>query len=58
MAGKQDLENVVVAAQVRPGGPNVNQEIGKLMDKTPPQVAKLKMKLLAVPGVKELLYGK
>jgi len=57
VAGNADLENLVTAAQIRPGGPNVNQEIGELMGKSPSQVAKLKIKLLAVPGVKELLYG-
>jgi hypothetical protein len=43
---------------MRPGGSNVNQEIGELMSKTPAQVSKLKIKLLALPGVKELLYAK
>jgi RNA polymerase sigma factor (sigma-70 family) len=57
VAGNGDLDNLVTAAQIRPGGPNVNQEIGELMDKSPSQVSKLKIKLLAVPGVKELLYG-
>jgi len=56
--GHKDLENLVAAAQLRPGGPNVNQEIAELMGKTPSQVAKLKIKLMTVPGVKELLYGK
>ena len=57
VAGKADLMDFVTAAQIRPGGPNVNQEIGELMGKSPPQVSKLKIKLLAVPGVRELLYG-
>jgi RNA polymerase sigma factor (sigma-70 family) len=57
VAGNENLEDFVAAAQIRPGAANVNQEIGELMGKTPPQVAKLKIKLLAVPGVKELLYG-
>jgi hypothetical protein len=58
VVGHQDLEDLVTAAQLRPGGPNMNQEIGELMGKTPAQVSKLKIKLLAVPGVKELLYVK
>ena len=58
VTGHRDLEDLVAAAQMRPGGPNVNQEIGELMGKTPAQVSKLKIKLLAVPGVEELLYGK
>jgi hypothetical protein len=57
VAGRKDLEDLVTAAQIRTGGPHVNNEIGELMGKTPPQVAKLKIKLVAVPGVKELLYG-
>ena len=58
VAGHRELEDLATAAQMRPGGPNLNQEIGELMGKSPAQVSKLKIKLLAIPGVKELLYGK
>jgi len=58
VVGHRELEDLIAAAQMRPGGSNVNQEIGELMSKTPAQVSKLKIKLLALPGVKELLYAK
>jgi len=58
VAGHRDLEDLVAAAQIRNGGSNVNQEIGELMCRTPAQVSKLKIKLLALSGIKELLYVK
>jgi len=48
------LRDLIAAAQMTSGGPNVNQELGVILDKTPHQVSKLKERLLKKEGVKEL----
>ena len=48
-----ELEDLVTAAELVEGGPNVNQELGEILEKTPRQVSKLKERLLAIDGVKE-----
>ena len=49
-----ELEDLIAAAELMEGGPNVNQELGQILNKTPNQVSKLKERLLAKEGVKEL----
>jgi hypothetical protein len=48
------LRDLIAAAEMTSGGPNVNQELGAILDKTPHQVSKLKERLLKKEGVKEL----
>ena len=48
------LRDLIAAAEMTSGGPNVNQELGDILDKTPHQVSKLKERLLKKEGVKEL----
>jgi len=52
--GDAELEDLITAAELVEGGPNVNQELGQILNKTPRQVSKLKERLLAINGVKEL----
>lgn len=52
--GEAELQDLITAAELVPGGPNVNQELGEILNKTPHQVSKLKERLLEVDGVKEL----
>jgi hypothetical protein len=52
--GDAELEDLITAAELVEGGPNVNQELGQILNKTPRQVSKLKERLLAIDGVKEL----
>jgi hypothetical protein len=52
--GDTNLEDLIAAAELVEGGPNVNQELGQILNKTPRQVSKLKERLLATDGVKEL----
>lgn len=54
VTGDAELEDLITAAELVEGGPNVNQELGQILDKTPRQVSKLKERLLAIDGVKEL----
>lgn len=49
-----DLRDLIAAAEMTSGGPNVNQELGEVLNKTPHQVSKLKERLLRKEGVKEL----
>lgn len=49
-----ELRDLITAAELVEGGPNVNQELGQILNKTPRQVSKLKERLLAIDGVKEL----
>lgn len=48
------LRDLIAAAEMTSGEHNVNQELGEILDKTPRQVSKLKERLLATKGVKEL----
>lgn len=52
--GDRELEDLIAAAELVDGGPNVNQELGQILNRTPRQVSKLKERLLATDGVKEL----
>ena len=52
--GDAELQDLITAAELVDGGPNVNQELGEVLNKTPRQVSKLKERLLKVDGVKEL----
>jgi hypothetical protein len=52
--GDAELEDLIAATELIEGGPNVNQELGQVLNKTPKQVSKLKERLLAKEGVKEL----
>lgn len=52
--GDSELRDLIAAAGLVEGGPNVNQELGQILSKTPRQVSKLKERLLATDGVKEL----
>jgi hypothetical protein len=52
--GDSELQDLITAAELVEGGPNVNQELGQILDKTPRQVSKMKERLLAIDGVKEL----
>ncbi len=52
--GDAELQDLITAAEMVEGGPNVNQEMGQILNKTPHQVSKLKERLLAIDGVKEL----
>lgn len=52
--GDAELEDLVAATELILGGHNVNQELGQILNKTPRQVSKLKERLLAIDGVKEL----
>jgi DNA-directed RNA polymerase specialized sigma24 family protein len=52
--GDAELEDLITAAELVEGGPNVNQELGQVLNKTPHQVSKLKERLLAIDVVKEL----
>ena len=52
--GDIELEDLLTAAEFVDGGPNVNQELGQILNKTPRQVSKLKERLLAIDGVKEI----
>ena len=52
--GDAELRDLITAAELVEGGPNVNQELGQILNKTPHQVSKLKERLLAIDGVKEL----
>lgn len=52
--GDAELEDLITAAELVEGGPNVNQELGQILNKTPHQVSKLKERLLAIDGIKEL----
>ena len=52
--GDAELQDLITAAELVEGGPNVNQELGQILNKTPRQVSKLKERLLAIDGVKEL----
>jgi hypothetical protein len=52
--GDAELEDLITAAELVEGGPNVNQELGQILNKTPRQVSKVKERLLAIDGVKEL----
>ena len=52
--GDAELEDLIAAAELVEGGPNVNQELGLVLNKTPRQVSKLKERLLTIDGVKEL----
>ena len=47
-------EDLIAATELIEGGPNVNQELGQVLNKTPKQVSKLKERLLMKEGVKEL----
>jgi len=48
------LRDLIAAAEMTSGGPNVNQELGDILGKTPHQVSKLKERLLKKEGVREL----
>lgn len=48
------LRDLIAAAEMTSGGPNVNQELGDILGKTPHQVSKLKDRLLRKEGVREL----
>ena len=48
------LRDLIAAAEMTSGGPNVNQELGDILGKTPHQVSKLKDRLLKKEGVREL----
>jgi hypothetical protein len=48
------LRDLIAAAEMTTGGPNVNQELGDILGKTPHQVSKLKERLLKKEGVREL----
>ena len=52
--GDTELQDLITAAELVEGGPNVNEELGQILNKTPRQVSKLKERLLAIDGVKEL----
>jgi len=52
--GDAELEDLIAATELIEGGPNVNQELGQVLNKTPKQVSKLKERLLAKEGVREL----
>jgi DNA-directed RNA polymerase specialized sigma24 family protein len=52
--GDAELRDLITAAEMVDGGANVNQELGQILNKTPHQVSKLKERLLAIDGVKEL----
>jgi DNA-directed RNA polymerase specialized sigma24 family protein len=52
--GDKELEDLIAAAELIAGGPNVNQELGEVLNKTPRQISKLKERLLAIEGVKEI----
>jgi hypothetical protein len=52
--GDAELEDLLTAAELVDGGPNVNQELGQILNKTPRQVSKLKERLLAIDGGKEI----
>lgn len=52
--GDAELEDLLTAAELVEGGPNVNQELGEILKKTPRQVSKLKERLLAIEGVREI----
>ena len=52
--GETALEDLIAATELIEGGPNVNQELGQVLNKTPKQVSKLKERLLAKEGVREL----
>jgi hypothetical protein len=52
--GDVELQDLIAAAELVEGGPNVNKELGEILNKTPRQVSKLKERLLAIDGVKEL----
>lgn len=52
--GDAELQDLITAAELVDGGPNVNQELGEVLNKTPRQVSKLKERLLKIDGVKEL----
>jgi DNA-directed RNA polymerase specialized sigma24 family protein len=50
----EPLRDLIAAAEMTSGGPNVNQELGDILGKTPHQVSKLKDRLLKKEGVREL----
>ena len=52
--GDTELQDLITAAELVEGGPNVNEELGQILNKTPRQVSKLKERLLTIDGVKEL----
>jgi DNA-directed RNA polymerase specialized sigma24 family protein len=56
--GEAELRDLITAAELVEGGPNVNQELGEVLNKTPRQVSKLKERLLEIDGVKELYAGR
>jgi len=43
--------DLITAVRLVEGGPNVNQELGQILNKTPRRVSKLKEYLLAIDGV-------
>lgn len=52
--GDSALEDLIAATELIDGGPNVNQELEEALGKNPRQISKLKERLLAIDGVREL----
>lgn len=55
--GDHDLRDLIAASELTTGAHNVNQEIAKIMGKTPREVVNMKRRLMNLPRVREILYG-